>query len=31
MVSKRMASAVVLAMAALTMTGCLHRNNGRSA
>jgi Domain of unknown function (DUF3576) len=28
MVSKRMASAVVLAMAALTMTGCLHRNNG---
>jgi hypothetical protein len=31
MVSKRMASAVVLAMAALTMTGCLHRNNGPSA
>jgi hypothetical protein len=26
MVSKRMASAVVLAMAALTMTACLHRN-----
>jgi hypothetical protein len=28
MVSKRMASAVVLAMAAVTMTGCLHRNDG---
>jgi hypothetical protein len=28
MVSKRMASAVVLAMAAVTMTACLHRNDG---
>jgi hypothetical protein len=31
MVLKRMASVVVLAMAALTMTACLHRNNGPSA